>query len=296
MLKYILDQYQKICEDTFYNFELYHLNALNSLVGEDIGARDLQMLSLIATSNPPATPKLLADTFFTKNSAISNRLAFFEQKGFIERTKSSEDSRNVDITLTPLGLDQVAINNNYYKSYAKYVRSTFTLKDLLTTITTINKFKKIILNSKDDDKKYTSDKVISSDMFLDLYNYFSNLENEFIRSKKIDEKQRDLFVLTEIYAFLSQGKSNLTELAEHLFLPYQTLISKIRKFKNDNILLKIDDNYSLSTDYERLVVEYIYFRTIIYYETMSHFNPSEQKVILSLFTKLREHALSFKKV
>lgn len=106
-------------------------------------------------------------------------------------------------------------------------------------------------------------------------------------------KQNELFFLSELHLHMKTKKYTYKGLANHLMIPYQTIISKINKYKRNGVILTRDNIDFLNPEVLGLINEYIYLRTIIYYETLSHFQPKQQQFIIKLFSILKDHSLLY---
>jgi hypothetical protein len=69
-------------------------------------------------------------------------------------------------------------------------------------------------------------------------------------------------------------------------------MSTIKKYKLEKIITIEHKSLTIRSDLQQLVDEYIQLRIIIYYETMKHFSSKEQKIILKMFEKLKDHAIT----
>lgn len=290
MLNYVMNQYKEICSLTYHNFEIYHIQALNRLFDGDISARDVQILAFIYHSKDQVAPTQLKDVFKMNFSALSNRLAVFEKLDIIKRDKPDAQKKMVHIQLTKAGELMVLEFDAYTNQFLDKLKQSFSLWDAFTINATWNQLKKMVYGNENDENP-TGKKMISTNFLFDLYNYFTAFELEWIEKNQIPFKQRELFFLSELYLHIETKKYTYKNLAEHLMIPYQTLMSKIQKYKRDGVILSKETMDDLNPDILSIVHEYIYLRTIIYYETMSHFQPKQQRFIIKLFAILKAHAL-----
>lgn len=292
MLPYLLKQYERISEFAYYNFDIYHLEALNHLVGDQYSSRDLQILSLIANTRVPATPSLIKEKLLMQPSTISNRLAFYEKQELIVRAPSKLDLRTIEIAITPKGKEFISINDRYMKDLVQLARKSISMSDALTLLSLTKKLKKLIQREGDD---ATGDPSASLDSQLlsNMIDYFIGIENDFLDTVTLSIKQRDLFILTELFVnFQMKGTLSIKQVAEHLLIPYQTIVSKVRKFQEIGYLSKLEHEYVFAPEITMVIREYISLRIIIYYETMSHFTPKEQQLIHLVFDLLKKLAIS----
>jgi DNA-binding MarR family transcriptional regulator len=293
-MTYLLNQYKVICKNSYHNFEIYHLNTLNHLVDGDITARDLQMLALISHRSEFTTPTILKEAHHMKFSALTNRLATLETKNLIRREKLHESSKTVVIKLTDAGKKIVEVYDHYTKKYIQYVKNALSLKEMYTLFTTFKKLKTLVYQNNDHDLENITFKKILTPLFLfDIYNYFVSFELEWLDYHENFIKHSDLFILSEIYIHLKDKNLNYKDLSNYLKIPYQSLMSKIRKFRTTKIMIQSELKDSFEDKMAVFLESYISLRTIVYYETLSHFSNKEQLIITKIFFLLKQHALNY---
>lgn len=293
MSSFLVDEYKKISAATYHPFEIHHVYGANHLLDNSLSIRDLQMLTSIATSQTQITPSLLSGYFSIANNALSNRLSYFESKNYVSRSRSSEDSRQVYITILPEGEKVVAVYTEYINSFIKRIRQKMSFMDVGTFYTTFKKLQQLLLGSSVDSEENPTTKM-SPDLLMKINKYFSAFDIQLIESRGLKLKINDVFVLTEYYIMQQQGAVNLKKLSDFLMIPYQTLVSKLAKIADDGYLTKDDKaHYQLTLQAQSIVEAFAYQRIAVYYKTMSIFTDKERELIIKMFAELTSHSLNY---
>ena len=290
MYVFLLERYQRAVELTYHTFEIYHLSALNRLFDEEFNARDIQMLSLIKHAQTPMSPSHLRAVFHMKFSALSTRLTWYEQRALIVREKPHASARSVHLYLTPKGHTLVQVYEDYMARFLKRVRKSLSIKETLSLRGTLETLKTMIYPSSKDQTN-VREVSLSTAFFFDVFNYFTVLETRWFENKNIPFKQRELLILSELYQRCVLKNDTFISLASFFRIPYQTLMTTVRKYKQSGVLSETDQGLTLREDVEHIVEAYITLRTVIFYDTLERFQPNEQKVIFRLFALLKAHAL-----
>lgn len=290
MLDIIIDNYKRICNETYYNFEVYNLRAIDSLDLGEINARDLQMLIYTQDFNDGVTPGMIAQYFNISSTALSNRLVHLEHLGLIQRKSNLQDSRSKFISLTKLGIDKTNVYHEYVNDFIHYLRKNTPVLKLPTTFKAIKKIGAIILNHPINN---TTKSEISKEILFDVQKYFSITINKFIEENSNHMKDGDLFLLTELFLHGFNEHKELTILANKLLIPYQTLMSKIKKFRSLGYIEKrIDNLYKFDTNLMMMIQGYMHLRVVLYHEFFDKLETYEREQIRSIFQLLKTYAIS----
>lgn len=287
MFKLLIDTYSKIAEETYYPFEIHHMNQAQKHIDSSVSIRDVMMLSAIEFAKTPLNPSKLAKNFSLANNVISNRLALFEESGFITRTRYKEDQRNVELNITNKGKEIVFSYTNYVNTFLKHLKKSLTPLDYLTMNSVIKKLTVVI-----QDVSHTDDDTLSSDFFMRLHKYFNSFDLKLIKELNYDLKINDLIILTEYYIQTLRKTYNLTTLSSKILIPYQTLVSKMNKL-HELHLLKHDEtsHFVLSESAIHIVQNFMTNRIIVFYQTTSSFNEKETSLTIKIFKSLKDYVI-----
>jgi DNA-binding MarR family transcriptional regulator len=226
MFKLLIDTYTKISEDSYYAFEIHHMNHASKNIDPSVSIRDVQMLFSIQFSKVPMSPSLLAKHFSLANNVVSNRLLYFEGLDYITRTRFEGDHRSIILSITDKGKEIVSSYTNYVNTFLKHLKKSLSPFEYLTMVSVLKKLSAVIKsNSSDED-----DEKISSDFFMSLHNYFISFDLKLIEELNLSIKINDLVILTEYYLQTLTNSFNITTLSNKILIPYQTLISRMNKF------------------------------------------------------------------
>lgn len=83
---------------------------LNAVFAQhDLESWEFDVLATLVRNGEPhqLTPGQLLDSMMITSGAMTNRIDRLEQRGFVERTKSPDDGRQVLVTLTAGGLEKI---------------------------------------------------------------------------------------------------------------------------------------------------------------------------------------------
>ncbi len=98
-------EYQKLNINLLYTVSWINQNTNNTLKPYNISWQQFNILRILKGRHPqPATIKLLSERMIDKMSNASRLVEKLRQKGYVERIECEFDRRQVDITLTILGL------------------------------------------------------------------------------------------------------------------------------------------------------------------------------------------------
>ena len=105
-------EYQKLAINLLYTNAHFHAIHAQSLKHFDITPEQYNVLRILKGSHPkPMGVKDIQSRMLNKMSNTSRLIDKLKQKAYVERVECEHDRRAVDITLTPLGLDQLEILN-----------------------------------------------------------------------------------------------------------------------------------------------------------------------------------------
>lgn len=291
MSDFVLDSYKEISNLSYFIFEVHHMNAVKSLTNGQLFSKDFLILVMLNQSST-ITPSKVAKDMHYELSALSNRLRFLEEEGYIERKHSDDEKRTVNIYITKKGKLISSKYDEYIKKYITLVKKSTSIKDLVLLQGIASKLR-IMLKEQRYNPNENESRGLSNLLFMHLQNYLASYEYDFISSYAQDMKQNDLFILTEFYVYFQNGNNILTEFASHIHIPYQTLNSKIKKYIEHGYITKNDKVLKLTKDIEHIVEKFMLLRISLYYKTMHLFNINEQKIINKLFLKLKVHSQSY---
>ena len=284
-----MDNYKRICQETYHNFEIYNLRAIDALDLGEINSKDLQILIFIQGIEQGVTPSAISNHFNMNNTALSNRLVHYEYLNLIRKKQNIEDSRSVLISLTELGVSKTTIYHEYVNGFIRYLRKHISLMKYPTTFKAIKKISAIILNQpvqaliKED---------LSKEVLFDVQKYFSTIINTYIDESVPFIKDNDLFILTELFLHTHEQLKEMTYLSNKLLMPYQTLMSKIKKYKTLNYIdKKADGSYTFSAEILTVIQGYMHVRMVLYYEFFQKLETYEREQIKSIFQLLKTYAI-----
>jgi DNA-binding MarR family transcriptional regulator len=288
MFKLLIDTYTKISEESYYAFEIHHMNHASKNIDPSVSIRDVQMLFSIQFSKVPMSPSLLAKHFSLANNVVSNRLLYFEGLDYITRTRFEGDHRSIILSITDKGKEIVSSYTNYVNTFLKHLKKSLSPFEYLTMVSVLKKLSAVIKsNSSDED-----DEKISSDFFMSLHNYFISFDLKLIEELNLSIKINDLVILTEYYLQTLTNSYNITSLSNKILIPYQTLISRMNKFHELKLLEHDDSSHLVLTSETLKIVEsFMTNRVIVYLQTMSSFNDKETALIIKNFKTLKTYSI-----
>lgn len=291
MNKFILDSYVEISNLTYYIFEIHHMFAVKSLTNGQLFSKDFMILVTL-NQNPSSSPTDVAKAVQYESSALSNRLRFLEDSGYIIRKHSDDEKRGVSIFITQKGKTVAEKYDEYHNKFLMSLKKSLSIKELILLRSISLKLKSLLI-ANELSYSYKQNESINSQLLSQFQNYLFSFENDFIEESAIDLKQNDLFILTEFYVYFQKGRRNLTDFSIYLHIPYQTLVSKIKKFIEQKYIIKTNRTLKLTNEIQHTVEKFMLLRTTLYYKTMHTFNTNEQKIIKKLFLMLKEHAQTY---
>jgi DNA-binding MarR family transcriptional regulator len=288
MFKLLIDTYNKISEDSYYAFEIHHMNHASKNIDPSVSIRDVQMLFSIQFAKVPMSPSQLAKHFSLANNVVSNRLLYFEGLNYITRTRFEGDHRSIILSITDKGKEIVSSYTNYINAFLKHLKKSLSPFEYLTMVSVLKKLSAIIKSHSNDE----DDERISSDFFMSLHNYFISFDLKFIEELDLTIKINDLVILTEYYLQTLTKSYNITTLSNKILIPYQTLISRMNKF-HELKLLEHDasSHLVLTSETLKIVESFMTNRVIVYLQTMSSFNDKETALIIKIFKTLKTYSI-----
>jgi DNA-binding MarR family transcriptional regulator len=288
MFKLLIDTYTKISEDSYYAFEIHHMNHASKNIDPSVSIRDVQMLFSIQFSKVPMSPSLLAKHFSLANNVVSNRLLYFEGLDYITRTRFEGDHRSIILSITDKGKEIVSSYTNYVNTFLKHLKKSLSPFEYLTMVSVLKKLSAVIKSHSSDE----DDEKISSDFFMSLHNYFISFDLKLIEELNLSIKINDLVILTEYYLQTLTNSFNITTLSNKILIPYQTLISRMNKFHELKLLEHDDSSHLVLTSETLKIVEsFMTNRVIVYLQTMSSFNDKETALIIKNFKTLKTYSI-----
>ncbi len=134
------DEYQKLAVNLLYTQAYFDTLFAQALKGYSITPEQFNVLRILKGSHPePMAVKDIQERMINKMSNTSRLIEKLRAKGFVERIICEHDRRAVDITLTPLGLEQAEIYskeiepmNQHYKTLS--VEEAKQLNELLNKL------------------------------------------------------------------------------------------------------------------------------------------------------------------
>lgn len=291
MTELIMNTYREISEKTYYNFEIHYLDMVASLGDAFLNLRDILTLVLIDNSKEIITPTFLSQYFHVNMNTISNQLKALENEGYIIREKSIHDMRQANIQLQ----DKSRLIVNQYRDLVNElilkIRKSFHFVELSKLPGIMKKMAHMTQANQND-----HDGLFSAHFLFHLTNYFSKYDHELIEKDQIDMKLKDLFLLTELWVDQQLGLNNLKLFSDRHYIPYQTMVSKIKKYVEVGLLAHKDKKtYEFSPSLEHLILKFVSQRTILHYQTMSLFTTKEEEMIYQMFDVIKQTHLQQKK-
>lgn len=292
MRDFIIEKYKNISRLTYYNFDVYYYSAIKKVMGNYLSVKDLNFLIFINSYHPSVTPTTLSKAFYVSMNNVSNRLKLLEDNSYIKRDKAVEDTRQTVISITDQGKQLIAFYSQFMEGYIKYLRKNISALEYLQILSAVKKLKRLMQNNNYNKMNQipATTKLLDSIFLIEISNYFALFEQRYIEELSLDLKQNDLFILTELYIHVSEGKLNLQQLADSLYIPYQTLVSKVNKYIKLDYLVK-DKTIMFNDAIQTVIEKYMMMRTIIYFDTMNSLNEKETNVVLKMFDQLKEFSL-----
>lgn len=284
----IYRKYIWIKDRTYHIFELYHFQALSSIFKYDISSKDLNLIKSIYRYPTITASEIISSTGISASN-LSNRLTFLESKNLIIRKKDALDSRKYNLILTDAAHELIKINQSYTQHFIQYTKSSLSLSEKITFTRFLNQWQKKQKNSHHNKASYSLEGV---ENILDmLQNHFIHSESHFIEALTVECTYEDIFFLSELYLNQMLTKYSLPNLAKYLLMPYQTVISKIKKYTAMHLLTKEHKTFIFHSDLIHLIDNFISLRIINYYETLYQSSAKEVSVILKTFDLLKNYAL-----
>lgn len=279
-------KYLQIRDQTYSIFEIYHRQALASIFKSNVSAKDLALIKSIAALKE-ATPSKITNLTGVSPTNLSNRLAYLETQHLIERTKNIIDQRKYIVTLTPSALDIIEQYQTYLNDFFTYVKKNLNFKEKLIFNHFLTNWKKIKTIKESDNTRH------DFNVIDDIENFFINKEFDFFADEKVSFTFSDLSFLSSLYLNEVVVQLSLPKLADTLFIPYQTLVSKINRFVQEGHITKDKKKLTFSAELIHAVDQFMMLRIINYYEALRGASLKEQEVVIKVFALLKDYASSF---
>lgn len=294
MNHFVFENYHTIANKTYRIFEIYHRHAVDIFMDCELSLRDIQMLNFIHKTKQDVTANLVASMFRIANNALSNRLAYFEQKDIVKRERGKTDSRQTIISLERYGLDLVRRYDQYIQAYIQRVRQTFGFTQLNSVRQMLKKFNKVILETSNlfpAELDLSNKDYLNANLLFYLNYYFSSFDFTLSQMSGLNINAQDTNILLELYLYFMNGQSTITTFAEQMHLHYQSIISKINKYVRNGLIIEDGETkYRFCDELIHYLEQFLQQRVIVYYHTMMQFNDKEQATTLKMFEVLKEHA------
>lgn len=292
----VTKKYADLTSKTFEIFSIYHLKALDSLLDENINSKDLNILNFIYKTKEPITSDFIVGIFYIAKNALSNRLSLFEEKGLIKRFPSLEDKRKTIIQIEPRGIDLLKVYFDYSAGLIRKIRQEMGPLKLLSFRSGIDKMN-TLMNSLLSTNLFNSislEFIEFNEDFLFKVNYFFSLfDYELIHNSNIPIKIDELLVIADLYLQGLKNHVNLIELSDKHLIPYQTLISKINRLNEQELIKKRNQVYVFNPDLSHLIETFIYQRIFTFMSMFEILTEKEQNITLEIFKVLKAHALTY---
>ena len=127
----------------------------------------------------------------------------------------------------------------------------------------------------------------------DIESFFLNKELEFFEDEKVAFAFNDLSFLSELYLNEVIVNLSLPKLADYLFIPYQTLISKLKRYIQEGHISKEKKKLTFSNELIHAIDQFIMLRIINYYEALFGASNKEIEVALKVFALLKAYASTY---
>lgn len=291
MTTLIMRTYQEISEKTYYPFDIHYLDMVASLGDDFLNLRDILTLVLIHNAKDNVNPTFLSQYFHVNMNTISNQLKALEKEGYITREKAQIDMRQSTLQLQDKSRWIVKQYRALVDDIILNIRKSFSFVEL-AKIPAI--MKKMIHITKYETTE--SEGMFSANFLFHLTNFFSQYDYQLIDQTNVDIKVRDLFLLTELWVDQALGHHNLKVFAERHYIPYQTMVSKVKKYVELGWLThKEKKTYDFSLFLQQLILKFMSQRIILYYQTMSSFTTKERAMIEHMFQVMRQIHVQQKK-
>jgi DNA-binding MarR family transcriptional regulator len=289
--------YQDVCEKTYYVYTIWHREGIRQYLKDRLSLRDIQMLNFVEKSKQTITTDILAPLFFLKKNALSNRLTYFEHNDLINRVPDPTDKRKNQIHLKKAGSELIDYYNQYLKKMISTINKNLKPLELIHMSHAISKVIDMLFEKPGlfpESLKFKKPKELNNQFLFFLNYYYSTFDYELIKNNDFPMDAYDLFTLSELYIDSQKGHSNLMELSKKMLMPYQTLVSKVKKFQAKEWIFKPKNGpYDFSQEAIQLVRDYIYQKVIVYQQTMALFNEKEAEVMMNVFQSIKHHAKSY---
>jgi DNA-binding MarR family transcriptional regulator len=301
MQSFLIDKYIEINESTYEVTEVFYFNSLLRASNQQLPVKEFHLLSVIKmySSNGLLTQKDVIDIYPIAANTLSNHLAMLEKRGFINRTSDPADKRSKLLEITQDGENLLKNTGEYYQGLIKFIRSNLSLKQLGNFISALNKINELI---DPNHSPFTMINLFSrhndiQNTFTKLYFFVHKKEVNYIETHDFEYGHADVPIIIALFINTQIRKKTYTEIADCLKVPYQTLMSKVRKLEKSGHMIKIqekDSHYHIFDQEKFHSIEYfMMFRIVEYYNLVNRFSDKENELIQLLFKNLKEYSIKF---
>lgn len=278
-------KYIQIKEQTYDVFEIYHNEALANLFKENISAKDLSLLKL-SHALKEATPTKIINATKISPTNLSNRLAHLETQGLLERSKNVSDQRQRNIKLTKKALLIIKDYQIYFDGLVTYLKRGLNIQEKIA----FNRY--LQTWSKNISELNQAGNAINSNVIDKMLNFFLSNETTFFEDETITFNYHELSFLCELYLNEKITHLSLPTLAAKLFLPYQTVVSKVNRLIQEGVISKDKKKLTFSDKSVHAIDQFIMLRVFTYYQVLLGATKKEVDVVTKVFALFKEYALS----
>ncbi|MEL6863861.1 MAG: MarR family transcriptional regulator [Bacteroidota bacterium] len=123
-------EYQKVSINLLFTASWLSSMNTEALKPFNISWQQFNILRILRGRNPkPATVKLLSERMIDKMSNASRLVEKLRNKGLVERTTCEEDRRQVNIIITPAGLELIAKASEAIEANISHILRTISPKE-----------------------------------------------------------------------------------------------------------------------------------------------------------------------
>lgn len=298
----IITQYKNAQNLTYQNIEVYHFNALKKICGDILLLSEINILVSIhyLTKREENIPSNISSMLGIANNNLSARLKELENDQYITRKTDEKDHRYKHLLLTDKGEMIIKKVNTYFKSFSVKLKS-FNLFELTTLLNVMNK---LLSTISSDHKTITIKQALESsdalqNSLFNIYFFIRKHEEMMIDKLPILLSLSDWYILSELYLNENNEDFSIKSLSESIYMPYQTLATKINAFISKKLIEKSENTnerrkfiITIKDEVKPIVEFYMMQRILLFYQLTHDLTLKERNILFKTFKLVKEHALT----
>ncbi|MDY0276850.1 MAG: MarR family winged helix-turn-helix transcriptional regulator [Acholeplasma sp.] len=287
--------YYELKQKTYSIFENEHKAALAHFFKNEINLINLTILQNIK-KNPDI---LITDLIYITNisySNLSNRFTWLENNNLLSRAKNPDDYRKTTFELTTEGLVLIDKYTSFLLNATSYIRKKLSLSEQNTFLNFLIKLNNQTLHISSKLSKLTL--IKKPNLVMDILNalQISLIQNELsdIDSFNTQISYDQIYMLSELFLNQLFDKKSLPALSQSMYISYQTMVSRIKKYEQLEYIKKGSKNepYIFDDKIKHLIDNFINSRIISYLKLMKNTTEQEEKIVIRFFKYLKDYSHS----